>query len=445
MKNITIVRKGMLGKIASALLMLSGSLAWSQVTVQVPAQCRVVVAGIGGTLGFGPTGKVGAGGVVVMPDPFDDSSSGGNFILSGLPSGSTINGWSLLGDISVQTSTTSGSAVQSASSVSTVNIQSYNKRLRTTESLAPSTSNLARSKGRVTISYTGNECGQAISFDIFKSYSTNVPNIVGPDCLLPDTEYTFSVDQVGSDNTDDSIGFDKYYWTGLPPFQAETLYFSADGSSVTFKTATSLTGSPWTIRCSFGRANPWDNGIFQTASGTPTTFVEKIVGSTPVAPIFNPSVPSTLVLSVGTPGCVSTGVNSFTINYPAPPSGTTYSWSAPNTTWDVVSTSTQAVVTNIGNNSGTLVLTATNSCGEPSEFVYQIRRTFTSAITITPATSSCLTPAVASSFSIGPNASINSTSWIITPTPATGSFTPTRQPLQPPLIRRQTLHRGHIL
>ncbi|QSB29260.1 T9SS type A sorting domain-containing protein [Flavobacterium sp. CLA17] len=89
----------------------------------------------------------------------------------------------------------------------------------------------------------------------------------------------------------------------------------------------------------------------------------------------------------------------------------------------MVSTSTQAVVSNIGNNSGSLVLTATNSCGEPSEFVYQIRRTFTSAITITPATSSCLTPAVASSFSIGPNASINGTSWTITPTPATGSFT----------------------
>jgi hypothetical protein len=98
-----------------------------QMTIQVPTACEVVVAGTGGATG--PVGTVGNGGIVVMPDPFDESGSAGNFVLN--PAGNTITGWTLQGDLSVQTSNVPPAApIQNVGpSINIVNIESYNKKI----------------------------------------------------------------------------------------------------------------------------------------------------------------------------------------------------------------------------------------------------------------------------------------------------------------------------
>ena len=98
----------------------------------------------------------------------------------------------------------------------------------------------ARSKGRVVVSYDNRKCEGKIKFDVFKRYKNDkrknlVPPILGPDCLLPNTTYTYSVDPIASDNPSDEIGFDRYYWSGLPE-SVENIYSAADNSTVTFTT-----------------------------------------------------------------------------------------------------------------------------------------------------------------------------------------------------------------
>ncbi len=73
------------------------STALAQPVIQVPAACNVIVTGSGvGVLpGFG--GVVGSGGIVLMPDQYP----GGLF--NYIPNGTTLTGWSMQGDLSVQT------------------------------------------------------------------------------------------------------------------------------------------------------------------------------------------------------------------------------------------------------------------------------------------------------------------------------------------------------
>jgi hypothetical protein len=110
----------------SLLALIGGtSSLWAQPVVQVPASCNVVVTGTGAGVLPGPGGKVGNGGIVVMPDPFDHPfpSTSGNFVV--IPNGNTINDWALAGDLSFQTSLLT--AIQSAGAATTQNIESYNK------------------------------------------------------------------------------------------------------------------------------------------------------------------------------------------------------------------------------------------------------------------------------------------------------------------------------
>lgn len=173
---------------------------WAQPTVDVPPACNVVVAGSGGTTGFG--GTVGSGGIIIMPDPYNY----GTFTIN--QNGTSANSWFLLGDLSIAPNTYGNSAIQSLTGSTTANIMSFNKDVRQSESAS-----LARSIGRVTIPYDDSLCSSSIYFTVYKQYSDSLPPIVGPDCWLPDSTYTYSVDQIASDNLPDGIGLDMYYWT----------------------------------------------------------------------------------------------------------------------------------------------------------------------------------------------------------------------------------------
>ena len=427
MNNLNTIFKSKYLVLAIVLCSVSFGFA-QQVVVRVPATCNVVVAGLGGTTGFG--GRVGDLGVVAMPDPYPLNT------FTAIPStGVTIGTWSLLGDLSFKLGVTSplyDNAIATSTGVGN-DIMSYNKKYRPSEGVAPSQNFWARSKGRVRIAYSAT-CGGSITFEVYKVYlndpratpPSTVPQIVGPDCLLPNTQYTYSVDQIASDNANDSIGFDKYYWSGLPPGVqgATTTYYSADFSSITF--VTPLTFSSFTIQCCYGEANPWDGGIVPTSTLPHNTCVTKLVGVSALPPS---SYTTTLTGAsmVATPGtnCLPTGQTSFTVSYTTPSSGT-YTWSAPNTSWNLATTTnagnTILTVSNIDNNPGNLTLTATSGSCLATVINYQITRSFVAPLVISPASSNCLvSPSTNNSFSIGPNAANNATSWTITPV---GTATP---------------------
>ncbi|MDX9752033.1 MAG: hypothetical protein RBT71_13215, partial [Flavobacteriales bacterium] len=348
--------------------------------VTVPLACHVMVPGVGGTTG--PGGDVGHGGIVMMRDPY----AGGNFTFIG----ATGPQWTLLGDLSFPTlGTPPAPPVQGLATGLTQNIRSYNKILRQSEENTPSTN--ARSKGRVTIEYTLEECDQVMTFDIYKRWGDPAvdyynfryaPPIVGPDCWA-DGLITFSVDQVSSDNALDAIGFDQYYWmfTNMADdvLPSGAFYTSADRSSVTINQdsfdnppfATWLgVGGPYTIQVCFGRANPWDGGtaddLVQATTGH--TCVTKTIHAAPVEPVFTPPIPD----------CVSTGATAFpaTITYD-PVAGYTYDWACTNSSWTLTPGTGTLAVSTMDGNPGTLILTMTGPCGTQA-YQYPVGRTYTS-------------------------------------------------------------------
>uniref|UniRef100_UPI0037C1A1B2 hypothetical protein n=1 Tax=Flavobacterium sp. TaxID=239 RepID=UPI0037C1A1B2 len=414
MKKISILKC-----LAIASIFLSASFGFAQV-VAVPAGCRVVVAGIGGTVGPNPTGRVGQGGVVAMPDillvsPFTTNQGGTfTFIPPVATPAITTATWSLLGDLSNTTASNTVGGVTGRFNGATnppagltATILSYNRRYRTSEGVAPSNPSWARSNGQVRVNWASGGCGSSITFNVYKNFNPTittlvapitpvaaVPKIVGPDCLKPNTQYTYSVDQIVSDNTDDAIGFDSYYWSGLPAAlaNASTTYTSADRSSITFTTGATV--STFTLRCCYGRVNPntADGGPFtiinQVVTPTRTTCVTKTLLIAPVAPVFSATTLSTLTtLNSNFSACLAIGQPTFTITYPNSPTGQNYTWSAPNSGWtfsnNTTSTTTTTVSTNGNNNPATLTLTITGNGCDPAIFNYQINRSLSAATTIT--------------------------------------------------------------
>jgi hypothetical protein len=382
---------------------------FAQPVIKVPPMCEVVVAGtgLGASTGFG--GAVGNGGIVVMPDPFDFPESEGNFYYAS--NDYELIQWELLGDLSLQTETSYNEALQLTGAINPVNIQSYNKKLRLGEMPSASQSNLdprwARSKGRIVVTYYDRRCLEKIKFDVYKRYKNDkeknlVPPILGSDCVLPNTTYTFSVDPIASDNPTDEIGFDSYYWSGLPD-GCTLLYNSPDNSSITIKTGENV--SSFTLQCCYGRANDWDGNVAYVSH---TTCVSKSIIGTPRAPQY----------IVAPPSCHPTGVSSFTIVYPN--TSNTYVWTSSTTGWTINppiigTTNTSLTINTPNNNPGDLVMTITSSACVPTVFTYQINRSFTAPLTVIPTGSitNCISSTSnGNSFTLSPSTS-NSIVWSI--------------------------------
>lgn len=392
------------------LVILFGMTASFAQVVTVPAGCTVKVPGTGGSIGLN---QVGSGGVVAMPDNF----AGGTFMVT-TPGGYTLTGWSLRGDLSVTTANIPPTApTQSAGAVSSLSIQSYNKFLRGSEGVPGSAaSKLGKSKGTVSIGYNAGACsGYSLTFEVYKTYTTTPP-IVGPACVQGGVPCTFSVDQVASDNAGDNIGFDQYYWSGMPPAVPGSTYYSADNSSITF---TPVASGAFTIKCCLGRANPWDAGTSVTGT-LGTTCVIKPIGDAPSEPTVGTT---TAPLSSIMPLCATTGsAATFTINYS---STNTCTWTAPNTGWTIgtpvlVSGNNYTVTINTNgyNNPGILTLTVGNAPCDPLTFQYQINRSFAAPVAIAPviAGTTCLSPGSSNNmFNISTSANTNPTTWTISP------------------------------
>jgi hypothetical protein len=397
-------------------------------TVTVPANCTVINVGngVGGVLGFG--GKVTDGGIVAMPDqllvsPFTPNQ-GGTFTFNP-PGGVFTASWQLKGDLSntatpgaITGVTGNYNGVTQPAPGLTANIISYNKAYRpnSTETANPS---WARSKGQVKVSYTLTGCGNILIFDVYKNFTQSPPVIIGPDCLKPNTTYTYSVDRIVSDNATDNIGFDSYYWSGLPssiypPTLANSFYTSADNSSITFTTGATVAG--FTLQCCYGRVNPTtgDGGVSTVNAVSPpshTTCVAKTLLIAPTAPAY----------TTAPPPCLPTSQGSFTVVYPNSPAGQTYTWTAPNTGWGLsvstAATTTLTVNTNSNLNPGQLILTITGSC-DPAVFVYQINRSITAPYIVVPTgtTTTCLnSTSTGNTYTLSPIPGGNNIEWVTIP------------------------------
>ncbi|RZJ71718.1 T9SS type A sorting domain-containing protein [Flavobacterium sp.] len=406
-------------KYLSLLAVIFGTVTGYAQTVSVPPGCTVVVAGIGGTTGPNPTGKVGDGGIVSMPDP----SGGGTFTFNP-PSGATTITWTLRGDLSNSTATPFYGAPTQPANGLTANIITYNKKLRqySTEDANPS---FGRSKGQVRVGYDQTGCGKAITFDVYKVFSTNLPIIIGPSCLKPLTEYTYSVDRIVSDNPNDNIGFDSYYWSGIPASLLSSVgfYTSTDNSSITFKTGATVT--PFTLQCCYGRVNPnsADGGVSTVTtavSGTHTSCVTKSLIVAPLAPVY----------SMAPPACVPTNQSVFSVVYPNAPSGQTYTWTAPNTGWVLTTglippTNTEtklSVDTGGSTNPGQLILTITGLC-DPVTLVYQIDRNITAPYAVVPSggSTTCINATSSgNTYTITPSIGGNLIQWYTVPASVPG-------------------------
>ena len=381
MKNLKIPWHGLL--LAAGVVHSAASVAQ---VVQVPSGCTVVLAGVGGTTGPFPTGFVGNGGIVCMPDPY----AGGNFTFSG---GAVIS-WSMAGDISEQTANVPPAAPdQSAGAVATVNLESYNKNLRDPSEL--STPTLARSKGRVVIIWDNGPCDAVyFAFDILKSWTTPAPPIVGPNCWGTGL-ITFSVDQVSSDNALDAIGFDQYYWKITNNLGSDLItafptvsYTSADRSSITInQSLVDFTtwiggGAPYTIQVCYGRCNPWDGGTALSRVGIGTTCVTKAMN--PAAPIPAYTGGFLTCLNAVTPG---TPIPVLSSNYN---SSYTYTWTRSNLSWLFTPNGAGGLTINsIGDgNPCTFFLNLTGPCGSTT-YSYTINRNYNSASMLALASPYC--------------------------------------------------------
>ena len=401
-------------------VLLSATMGFAQV-VQVPANCNVINVGpntVGGVLGAG--GKVGNGGIVGMADP----SPGGTFTFIP-PLGAVIDPlikWQLLGDLSSTTTTPNYGAPTQPANGTTATILSYNKKERPSES---GNYTLARSKGRVTVSYAVISagtftCGSSISFDIFKTFTTSPP-IVGPDCVVIGQPVTFSVDQVASDNAGDAIGFDSYYWSNVP--QNSTFYYSADNSSITF-TPTALTGTP--LKVCLGKLNasiipsgPGPNEV-TTPFTTYSTCATKPLNELPKKPVL--TIPNL---------CVSTNTTLLNFGFtnagsPTDPlfiSTYTYTWSNVGNLWSITPVVGQPGQWNFNrngdNNPGILTLIINNNAGcLPVTYTYDIKRTFTTSVTpfFGIIGSNCISQnQTPSNYALSAVANLNAVTWSSTP------------------------------
>lgn len=417
MKKMTLLRKVLNGFLCTGMAGAFSVTAWAQPTVTVPTGCIVVVEGDGGNSG---AGIVGNGGIITMPDPFPTQSlPNSTFTIN--PGTTNANSWVLAGDLSITPNLNPpGNPIQTATG-STADIMSYNKSLRQSES-----ENQGRSIGMITIPYddTLSLCSGGISFKVYKVYSDSLPPIIGPGCWLPDSTYTYSVDQIASDNLLDGIGLDKYYWTvrdkdntlvydsedpnSFPNFQ---IYTSADRSSITLNAPSTL-NSPYTLQCCFGRANPWDGDDPLTIH---TSCVTMMVGAEPQEPV---------VLFEDPDACLAVGASSFDVdidtNDPSYDPSYIYSWSSNNPNWQFTPNTGPSTVMfqnigDLGGNPGIIILSVNNpTCGQTKQFEYNVHRSFVDPTVTIVGVDDCLVPGEEYVFQIDPaTAHQNYTDWTL--------------------------------
>lgn len=406
MKKMNLLKKAFLGFLCTGIAGVFSVTTWSQQPTVTVSGGTVVVPGTGGDVSLN---IVGNGGVVTMSDP-----GSGNFTI--ISNGTNLLTWSLSGDLSFDDYPTAiKQSIPATTSATT--IYSFNKNPRQAEINSPSSIHLARSKGRVYISYDAT-CSGGISFDVYKTYSNAsgagneyVPPIIGPECWLPDSTYTYSVDQIASDNLSDGIGIDEYYWkiedkNGVLIYSSEALpslypnsYTSADKSSITTKVPTTLE-SPYTITCCFGRANQWDGN---NPLSTHTTCVTKTIGANPIPPSF-----------IITDKCLDVLASSFTIGVSFFNPTYTYNWSSNNSQWLITpNPGGGATVTGTYLNGGGIISLEVENNGCSSVIVRDtVNRRFSDTVSIAGET--CVSSGSTHNYQLRPSeVQANMTDWVL--------------------------------
>lgn len=330
-----------------------------------------------------------------------------------LPAGATNFQWTVAGDLEVVAPTTGAS----------VTIKHKNLTARG----APDS---AQSKGRITFSYASPAVpcttlvliGANISFDVYKQFAgtntngttTNiaVPPVVGPDCILPNKQYTYSVDPVVSDNINSQIGIDRYQWDvsqALTGVGATVNYYSTDSSSITFTTGITVPAT-CTLSCKLGQVN------FPPLQ--PTTSLQavalKSLQAAAGVPVVTLSGAASGIITAGTPFCINTNgstVTPLTFSAAAQP-GVTYSWifgtvgsfgSGTINNWNTAPpqpgvapyslAGSSLTIANIFNQPGVVTLVVTDACGVITNYQYYINRRLTAADAgLVSISSTCLTP-----------------------------------------------------
>lgn len=395
---------------------------------------------ITGTLTTIPSGGViNANDDIAMPWelPTSGGNTGYNFVVTGLPAGATSVQWTLRGDIA--TSAAGGSSAAGTS----VNVVHYNRAPR-----VGSSTDLAQSKGRVTLSYTiaNPGCppaGFSISFDVHKQFAgTNIdgvqagpdaiaiPAVVGPNCLLPNQQYTYSVDPIMSDNLFAQIGIDRYFWdeATLVAQGFNIDYYSTDSSSITFTTGATVP-STMSITCGLGMSNypPLQPAVAQQA------YAVKTLQAATGTPIVNLSGAATGPITAGTPFCVNTnGATATALTFTVVPQpGATYTWTFGTVGafgtgsvngWNTFpaqpgvppynTTGTSLTINNIFNQPGVVSLKVTDACGTETYYHYEIKRALLPAhANLLTIANTCLTPGTSSAVTLASSASLNTLNW----------------------------------
>lgn len=327
-----------------------------------------------------------------------------------LPAGASNFVWSVSGDLTIN----------GVNNLANVTIGTLNKSLRTSSGGAAIASDLGQSKGRLNLSYTftpvgtGGPCTGVVStggfsIDLFKKFNAttapSVPPIVGPNCLEPNRDYTYSVDPIMTDNIIAEIGVDKYVWdvAAVIVNGGSIQYNSVDNSSITIRTGNPVPASS-TMRCYFGVVNspPTQTTVasqaystlgLQSGTGAPTVTLSGAATGT-INPSTSINAPSKCIPTTAT----GTGSLTFTVTQ----QGTaTYSWSFGTYNGDNPSnlngwntnppatgnlpytkTGTSLVINNIQNQPGTVKLTVFG-CGAPITYTYHINRSHSQIASVT--------------------------------------------------------------
>jgi hypothetical protein len=420
-------------------------------TINLPNSSTLLARITGGSLVPIPqsTGIINNGDAIAMPLVYLNGglNNGYKFNITGLPGTATSFQWSVSGDL----------VIQGPNNNTNVVIQHRNAIQR-----GPAI-DTGQSKGRISFSWgsTISGCGgrTTYTFDVYKVFNGYndgvnpptgmlvVPPIIGSNCIKPNTQYTYSVDPIVSDNLNAQIGIDRYFWD-VSATGGTINYYSTDSSSVTFTTGATVPAS-CSITCGMGQAN------YPPLQTTPAqqAYAEKNLQAAAGVPVVTLSGAASGTITAGSPYCILTNGSTVTpLTFTVTPQpGTTYSWTfgtvgafgtgsvndwntSPAQTGPIPYTITgnSLTIANIFNQPGVVTLTVTDVCGNITNYHYQIKRELravdASLITIA---NNCLTPGGNTTVSIATapavnEANLNTLTWapITNWTFPTGSINP---------------------